>query len=120
MFTEQLETMNSTTQKQDREAPEFLEQAANIFAARNAAYGSSYQTTGKALLALFGGHIPAITNEEDAQQLYLMVMCLIKLKRFAQNLGRGGHVDSAEDLMVYAAMLREATKDEESADGLAS
>jgi hypothetical protein len=95
-----------------RTAPDFLDEAAGLFSKRNAAYGASYRTTGPALLALFGGKIPEITTPEAAQHLYLMVMCLIKMKRYAQNIVEG-HVDSAEDLMVYAAMLREATKEKE-------
>jgi len=99
---------NTTTEPQDPRAPEFLEAAADLFKSRNASYGSSYQSTGAALLHMFGGRIPPIVTEEAAQRLYLLIMCLIKLKRYAQNLG-DGHKDSADDLMVYAAMLREAT-----------
>lgn len=105
----------SKFEQEKKEAPEFLAEAAEIFATRNATYGASYQSTGKALLWLFGGKIPEVSDERAAQQLYLMTMCLIKLKRYAQNIGVG-HADSADDLMVYAAMLREATYNLEKTD----
>ncbi len=98
-----------------KEAPEFLSDAARMFATRNKTYGASYKSTGEALLWMFGGKIPAIRSPEAAQQLYLLTMCLIKMKRYAQNLG-SGHADSAIDLMVYAAMLREATVETEKTD----
>lgn len=98
---------------QDRDAAFFLDEAALIFETRNAAYGNTYRTTGSALLGLFGGCIPEISSPDEAQRLYLLTLCLIKMKRYAQNL-KTGHKDSADDLMVYAAMLREATDEPKS------
>jgi hypothetical protein len=87
----------------------YLRDAAGLFESRNAVYGSNYQHFGETLLALFGGKIPEVRTPEDAQRLDEIISCLGKLQRYAFNFTKGGHVDSADDLMVYAAMLREHT-----------
>lgn len=92
-------------------APDFLEAAAATFRERNLIYGNNYQRFGELLLALFPeGGIPPISTPEDAQRLDYIIMCLGKLQRYAHNFSKGGHQDSARDLMVYAAMLEEFTK----------
>jgi hypothetical protein len=91
-------------------APEYLEAAAATFRSRNGSYGNNYQREGALLLALFPeGGIPAITTEADANRLHVFVACVTKLQRYAHNWHRGGHKDSAHDLVVYAAMLEEFT-----------
>ena len=88
-----------------------LEAGAATFRERNAIYGDNYRRIGALLLALFPeGGIPAITKEEDANRLNLLIDCLGKIQRYAYNFTRGGHRDSAHDLMVYAAMLEELTQ----------
>lgn len=86
---------------------EALMDAARIAEDRQKLYGSAYQKTGAALLALFGGTIPEIREEKAAARLYLMVMLLMKLRRQATTIDSGGHEDSADDLVVYGAMLKE-------------
>jgi hypothetical protein len=56
------------------------------------------------------GTIPEISTLEDMQRLQLMMQATNKMIRYAENFQRGGHLDSARDLCVYAAMLEEATK----------
>lgn len=90
--------------------PVILDEARDTFRDRNAAYGASYKRYGALLLALFPeGGIPAITTEEDANRLAALMDCAGKLHRYANNFANGGHKDSARDLIVYAAMLEEAT-----------
>lgn len=90
--------------------PHMLRGAAATFEQRNSVYGDAYTRTGALLLALFPeGGIPAVKNERDAAQLAALLMCVMKLQRYALNFGRGGHRDSAHDLIVYAAMLEEQT-----------
>lgn len=90
--------------------PVILDEARDTFRDRNAAYGASYKRYGALLLALFPeGGIPAITTEEDANRLAALMDCAGKLHRYANNFANGGHKDSAHDLIVYAAMLEEAT-----------
>lgn len=92
-------------------ALEILEESAALFRERNALYGSNYQRQGALLLALFPeGGIPEITTEEDANRLHVFVACVTKLQRYAHNWKQGGHLDSARDLIVYAAMLEEFTR----------
>lgn len=92
-----------------------LDRAKRIFLERNAQYRDNYRQMGPLLLALFpNGKIPAITNEADAGRINLMIDCLGKLQRYAYAFEEGGHADSADDLIVYAAMLREQTKEPKS------
>jgi hypothetical protein len=87
-----------------------LRRAEALFIARNDIYGSAYKRGGEVMMALFPpGGIPAITKPEDALRLRLIQMCASKLQRYAHSFARGGHVDSARDLVVFAAMLEEAT-----------
>lgn len=92
--------------------PELLEDAAATFRERNTTYGNNYKRAGRLLLALFpDDHIPAISTAEEALRLSLILSCLTKLQRYAHCFTAGGHQDSAHDLMVYAAMLEEATNE---------
>ena len=93
-------------------APDLLLSAEATFRQRNAIYGNNYQRAGALLLALFPEDgIPAVTTPDAALRLSLMVDCAKKLQRYAHNFTRGGHQDSAHDLIVYAAMLEEATNE---------
>ncbi len=95
------------------QTPELLESAAATFRERNALYGSNYQREGALLLALFPeGGIPAIADAASANRLHVLVACVTKLQRYAHNFHRGGHRDSAHDLVVYAAMLEEFTDEQ--------
>jgi hypothetical protein len=98
--------------KTTKTTPDFLLAAARTFRVRNRAYGGNYQRFGAALIGLFPeSGVPAIKTAEDAQRLDLIIMCLGKLQRYAYNFPNGGHLDSARDLQVYAAMLEEFTKE---------
>lgn len=95
------------------QAPDLLDAAAATFRERNAIYGNNYQRMGALLLALFPeGGVPAVRSEADANRLNLLIDCLGKLQRYAHGFSRGGHRDSAHDLIVYAAMLEEHTQNE--------
>jgi len=92
-----------------RQPSDNLREAAALFEERNAIYGSNYQRQGAALLAIFPeGGIPAITTVAEANRLHVFVACVTKLMRYAYNF-KDGHLDSARDLQVYAAMLEEFT-----------
>jgi hypothetical protein len=92
-------------------APDILDEAAETFRQRNAVYGDNYKRFPIAFLALFPGHrIPEITNPADASRLQLLMQILNKCTRYAENLTKGGHLDSARDICVYAAMLEEETE----------
>lgn len=91
--------------------PDILEAGAETFRERNAVYGDTYKNFGPALLAVFGGEVPAIVTENAAARMGLVVQCLGKLTRYCAQFEHGGHVDSAHDLCVYAAMLEEMTNE---------
>lgn len=92
-------------------APDHLERGAATFRERNAIYGDTYLLFGEAMRAAFpnGVHIEA-DDVEGMNRLGIYVQCLGKLLRYGPNLAKGGHADSAHDLMVYGAMLQEVTK----------
>lgn len=87
-----------------------LRSGAETHEERSVIYGDHYKDFGPALLALFAGKIPEVTTVEDATRLNLVICCLNKLSRYAVTFDSGGHLDSAHDLMVYAAMLQEMTQ----------
>lgn len=94
----------------DRSVPQILEEGAKTFEQRHKMYGDNYKRFGKILMELFpcGIHI---TTPEEANCLNLLIQIQGKITRYAEmlSIGRGGHVDSAHDICVYAAMLESIT-----------
>lgn len=90
--------------------PEILEAMAATFRERSRTYGDNYKRFGAVFLGMFpDGRIPEITRQGDADRLQLLMQIVNKCTRYAQQLTRGGHKDSARDIGVYAAMLEEMT-----------
>lgn len=94
-------------------APDHLELGAKTFRERNAIYGDTYLDFGRAAVHCFpkGLHI-APGDVEGFNRLGVLVQCMSKVMRYCANVGSGGHADSSHDLMVYAAMLSEVTKEQ--------
>lgn len=92
-------------------ASDNLEAGAKTFKQRNELYGDNYLDFGPIMKAMFPKGIP-VHSAEDWNRIGIFVQCVSKLTRYAQNLTDGGHLDSAHDLMVYAAMLEEVTDGE--------
>lgn len=86
-----------------------LRQAQVTFAQRNELYKSNYTNYGAVLAGLFPEGL-TLRGAEDWNRLALVFNCANKLSRYTQMMSRGGHRDSAQDLIVYAAMLQEVTK----------
>ena len=82
---------------------ERLHAAADLFKQRNAAYGDNYRTIGPVLAAMYPNGL-TIKTEGEWQRLFTIVMSVMKTTRYAQNISKGGHADSLEDLSVYAQM----------------
>lgn len=103
--------MSITPIETNRRAPDNLEAGAATFRERNATYGDNYLSFGVMMEGMFpdGLHIEA-GDIAAFNRLGIFVQCASKLSRYAQNLSKGGHADSAHDLMVYAAMLEEVTQ----------
>ncbi len=91
-------------------APDILKKAEQTFRQRSAIYGDNYKRFGRAFLSIFpDGRIPEIVDSKDMDRLQLLMQMLNKMTRYAENLTKGGHADSARDICVYAAMLEEMT-----------
>ena len=91
-----------------RTVDERLSAAAALFKERNASYGSNYTQFGKIMCALEPAGIVVDPGTEDLWGRLMLVSHLVtKLSRYTQNLTRGGHADSLEDLSVYSQMLAE-------------
>ena len=90
--------------------PELLRDAASTYEQRNKLYGDNYKKFGKVLEAIFPAGLQ-LDSFESHNRYGILVQCISKIMRYAENLDMGGHKDSAHDLSVYAAMLEELTDD---------
>ena len=93
-----------------KSVPELLRECAMTYEERNRVYGDNYKKFGHVMQAIFPVGIK-LQSAEDHNRFGVFVQCLSKLTRYAESMNRGGHPDSAHDLSVYAAMLRELTDD---------
>jgi hypothetical protein len=89
-------------------AAHLLRQAAELYAERNKTYGDNYKAHGAVMLAMFPEGV-TLKTVEDHNRFGVLTMCVAKLTRYGVQFAAGGHLDSARDLSVYAAMLQELT-----------
>jgi hypothetical protein len=92
-----------------KEAPDFLRIAEEIWKQRQTHYGSSYQKGGAIYKAFFPDGI-TLETEEDFARFATFVMIVSKLNRYSQSITNGGHMDSANDLINFSAILSEFTE----------
>lgn len=92
-------------------APDFLEAGARTFRQRNTLYSDNYHHFGHIMVGLFPRGLPAELGPQDWNRIALVMNVVAKMQRYAMNIQRGGHADSAHDAMVYAAMLEEMTNE---------
>lgn len=85
-------------------ADEFLSEAAATFKSRNAVYGNNYLNVGAAMAALFPEGV-SLKTANDHNRFHIFMLGIVKLSRYANNWGAGGHADSMHDNTVYSAML---------------
>lgn len=85
-----------------------LKRMAETYAERNKLYGDSYKVFGEIMSQLFPDSL-VLSTVDDWNRLGVLSMVVSKLTRYAANLEKGGHQDSAHDMAVYAAMLEELT-----------
>lgn len=90
--------------------PDALRAAADLFEQRNKVYGDTWKRFGVPMIGLFPNGV-ALRTEEDFNRFVTLVNIMTKLARYAENFHRGGHLDSARDLQVYAAILEAKTRE---------
>lgn len=93
-----------------KSVPELLRACATTYEERNKLYGDNYKKFGRVMEAMFPNGL-TLNTTQDFNRYGIFVQCASKLMRYAENLNKGGHQDSAHDLSVYAAMLEELTDD---------
>lgn len=96
--------------RKKRTVPQIMREGARTHESHHRVYGDNYKHYGKVMRGLFPNGL-TIRDEADWVRLGLIHNCVTKMGRYCANLSRG-HADSAHDLMVYAAMLREETPSE--------
>lgn len=84
--------------------PDLLRSAAQTYAERNMMYGSNYKKFGDAMAAMMPDGMTVLTPD-DWNKLAVFIHIMTKVSRLVET--RLEHGDSALDLAVYAAMLRE-------------
>ena len=92
----------------ERTVGEKLAALGKIYDQRGKVYGKDYHHTGKALAAMFPDGLTLKTPEQFRKHMILCFM-LAKLMRHANSImvTGEGHLDSLDDLSVYAQMARE-------------
>lgn len=101
-------TLGRHVQKEPASVPEMLRAAASTYEERNKLYGDNYKNFGKVMEAMFPDGL-MLAGANDWNRFGIFVQMVSKMTRYAVNLSKGGHKDSAHDLAVYAAMLEELT-----------
>jgi len=87
-------------------ADDRLQALAELFRERNDSYGDVYHRFGDLFAAMFP-HGVHLRTPADMGRFALLAHIVTKLQRYAHQFSRGGHVDSLDDLSVYAQMLQE-------------
>ena len=87
-----------------------LKDSSQTFSERSKLYGNAYENVGSILSSAFPEGVK-LSSKEDFSRLYALIMCVSKINRYASNLEKGGHQDSAHDCIVYAAMLESFTEE---------
>jgi hypothetical protein len=96
---------------------ERLRAAATLNEQRDNVYRDNHTRLGRALAAMFPEGI-MLETAYDHERFALISLMIVKLSRYAVQWSTGGHAESIDDLIVYAAMLRETDDDHRSGHGL--
>lgn len=90
---------------------EILNELQEVFKLRNQQYGDSYLTAGQIMEILFPDGIQ-VKGAREYNRLMIYIHIITKFTRYAHSLQTTGHMDSAEDMCVYSAMLASLTDTE--------
>jgi len=88
-----------------------LESLVKLYEERNKTYGNDYHENGRLMEALFPNGIK-LDTPNDFNRYSVLVHIVTKIGRYVRSFENGGHEDSLNDLIVYAAMLLELDKTE--------
>lgn len=89
---------------------EILMDAAELFEKKNKEYGDGYSSFSELMFQLLGP--VELKTVEDFKRFNRIGSIMGKVNRYAKNFSKGGHEDSATDLVVYAAILKELDGEE--------
>lgn len=89
-----------------KKVPDMLRDAAAIYEERNKLYGDNYKRFGYIMRELFPQGLK-LETQDDFNRYGVFVQVVSKITRYAENFTRGGHVDSLDDMAVYAMMMQE-------------
>ncbi len=82
-----------------------LKELANLFEERGKIYGDGYKNFGGIIKEFFPEGVSP-RSSENVNRFYLITMIITKLKRYCNTFEDGGHIDSLDDLAVYAMILQ--------------
>ena len=85
---------------------ESMQRLIDIRRAKAQEYGDNYKEVGKVMMALFPQGF-VVQTAEEANRIHFIVMLAVKLSRYCVNLKAGGHLDSLDDMAVYAMLCKE-------------
>lgn len=89
-----------------KKVPDRLAALGMLYLERNKLYKDNYKHFGKVLAGLFPAGI-SLKTEEEFNRFALFLQIIHKTTRYSNALLDGGHVDSLDDISVYAQMLQE-------------
>lgn len=89
-----------------KSVPQALTDLGELYRQRNAMYGDNYKHTGMILAGIFP-HGLRLTTPEQFNRFALFIQLLHKITRYGRAMPDNGHIDSLDDISVYAQMLQE-------------
>lgn len=89
----------------NKPVPQMLAELGKLYEERNKLYGDNYKLYGNIMIALFPNGI-RLETVEDHNRFGVFVQIIAKITRYAMQF-QATHVDSLDDMTVYAQMLQE-------------
>ncbi len=80
---------------------------ATLFEERNKVYKDTYKRIGEILAILLRDQPIDIQDATGLNRIACLVQVVGKITRYCQQFSNGGHMDSLDDLSVYAMMLKD-------------
>lgn len=84
-----------------------FQKKAELFEAKDKEYGDNYLRAGNVMRHMFPEGLDLV-SPEDFNRFALINQMVNKIMRYSQNFKKGGHIDSLDDLSIYAMMCKEA------------